>query len=222
MSPEQVRGKQLDVRSDLFSFGVVLYQMATGRLPFKGETAGVMFDAILNRDPPAPTEINPLLPSRFDDIVRTALEKDRHLRYQSAAEMCAELKRLKRDISSWSARDVLTTDRVIVPSTATARTAAVRPRKRLIAVSVGLAIAALFAIGFGLYQWSRRPQRLSIQDLQITKLTENGVVGQSAITPDGHYVVYDDVQRGGFGRGRSRLEAMCKYLPKEMVFIIPD
>ena len=138
-----------------------------------------------------------MLPSRFDDIVRTALEKDRNLRYQSAAEMCAELKRLKRNISSGSARDVVTTDSVIVPSTATARAAAVRPRRRLIAVTIGLVIAALFAIGFGLYQRSRHSQRLSVQDMHITKLTENGVAGGSAITPDGRYVVYDDVQRGG-------------------------
>jgi serine/threonine protein kinase len=214
MSPEQVRGKELDTRSDLFSFGVVLYHMATGRLPFRGETVGVIFDAILNRDPPAPTEINPLLPSRFDDVVRTALEKDRHLRYQSAAEMCAELKRLKRNIGSMKARDVVTTDRVIIPRAAPARTAAVRHRKRLIVASVGLAIAALFAIGSGLYQWSRRPQRLSVQDMHITKLTENGVVGQSAISPDGRYVVYFDTQRGGLWTRQVGTRSDVQILPQ--------
>src|SRR5262244_1808550 len=97
MSPEQIRAKDLDGRTDLFSFGVVLYQMATGKLPFQGATSGVITDAILNHDPVAPMQLNPDLPQALQEVVLRALEKDRNLRYQHAADMRAELRRLKRD-----------------------------------------------------------------------------------------------------------------------------
>ena len=100
MSPEQVRAEELDGRSDLFSFGIVLYQMATGAIPFQGPSSGVIAEAILNRDPVAPMRVNPDIPSALQEVIRRALEKDRNLRYQHAADMRAELKQLKRDMES--------------------------------------------------------------------------------------------------------------------------
>src|SRR6202790_3236424 len=97
MSPEQVRAKELDARSDLFSFGAVMYEMATGTLPFRGESTGVIFDGIMNRAPVAPVRLNPDLPPKLEDIINRALEKDRELRYQHASDMRSELLRLKRD-----------------------------------------------------------------------------------------------------------------------------
>ncbi len=121
MSPEQVRGQQLDSRSDLFSFGAVLYEMCTGTLPFRGDTSGVIFEAILNRAPQSAIRLNPAIPPKLEDIVHKALEKDPDLRYQHAAEIQGDMRRLQRDTET--GRVVIASERVTSPRLAKLRIA---------------------------------------------------------------------------------------------------
>ncbi len=188
MSREQARGKDLDARSDLFSFGAVLYQMATAKLPFEGDTSAVIFDGILNREPVAPSDLNGALPPKLEEIIRTALEKDRDLRYQSAADMRAELKRLKRDTSSGRVQAVTTVTRS-TPAATTAQPVANRSTWSKVRIGVRVA-AILFAIAFTAYSFYRSKHTLKVQNLQFEKLTDSGKAAQVGISPDGRYIAY--------------------------------
>ena len=149
MSPEQIRGEDLDPRTDLFSFGVVLYEMATGQLPFPGESTGIVFESILNRTPVPPTRINPVLPSELEDIIHKCLQKDRTLRYQHAGDVRTDLQRLKRDPG---AGRVTTTD---------GSAAITAPGKRWKAIIAAAASVVLIAAA---YVHFHRAQKLTDKD----------------------------------------------------------
>jgi eukaryotic-like serine/threonine-protein kinase len=174
MSPEQARTKELDARTDLFSFGAVLYEMTTGQLPFRGDSTATIFEAILNRAPVAAVRLNPDVPPKLEDIINKALEKDRNLRYQHAAEMRADLQRLMRDSE---------TGKSIIPM---ARSPIARERNWL---GVGALVLVLAAIVWSFYTFFA-PRPTPFQRIEVTQLTNNGKASTTAISPDGKYVAY--------------------------------
>ena len=197
MSPEQVRAKELDARTDLFSFGVVLYEMATGALPFRGESTGMILDGIMNRAPLTPLRLNPDLPSKLEDIINRALEKDRNLRYQHASDMRAELQRLRRDTDSSrqtppaSAEAATSASAVVQPAHSISSSAilAAKQHKWGVTASAIAVLIVLAAVGFGAYSIFHRPAAMPFQHFTITQITNSGRAAQAAISPDGKYVL---------------------------------
>jgi serine/threonine protein kinase len=171
MSPEQVLGKELDPRTDLFSFGAVLYEMATGRLAFSGDTPAVIHDHILNRDPAPPTRLNPEITPELERIILKALEKKRELRYQTAGEVRADLLRLKRDTET---------------GTTSAASVRLSSKKLLAAATAAVLLLAIVAA----VVWWRRPPRVGDRSewVQLTDFTDSAV--SPAISPDGRMVAF--------------------------------
>jgi eukaryotic-like serine/threonine-protein kinase len=183
MSPEQVRGEKLDTRTDLFSFGVVLYEMATGKRPFDGDTSGVTFEAILNRQPTPPTKLNTKVPPELERIITKALEKDREVRYQHASDVRADLKRLKRDSESGHTAAYPLTEHT---------------KRKVWWVWAAVVSALVIATGIVIYKrpWARKvPQREVVQRELTANDPENTIWG-AAISPNGSQLAYTDSAHG--------------------------
>src|SRR6202034_3858014 len=212
MSPEQARGEDLDARTDLFSLGAVLYEMATGQAAFNGNTSAVIFDSILNRTPAAPTSLNPNVPPRLEEIIGKSLEKDRELRYQTAAELRGDLKRLKRDSdsgraasgsgSAWAGSGGgARSDSYPAPSAATAASASAQtaaaalipPRSgwRTLAKIAPLILALVAIVALFLhYRTPRHESPSSFSQMTITPVTSTGNIHSVAISSDGKWLCY--------------------------------
>ncbi|MGC1534951.1 MAG: serine/threonine-protein kinase, partial [Candidatus Sulfotelmatobacter sp.] len=213
MSPEQARGRDLDARSDIFSFGIVLYEMATGRPAFSGSTSAEIFDGILNRAPVPPLRLNPEIPAELERIINKSLEKEPGLRYQHAADLRSDLQRLKRDtdssrraapsaeiapVSSSSTPAMLNSAEQASGATAVPGSGVAQPaRSSSSAVAVAkqhkwgtgaIAITALIvlaAAGYGVYSMLHRPAAAPFQNFTVTQVTNSGKAALAAISPDG-------------------------------------
>src|SRR5215471_7654611 len=188
MSPEQARGEEVDERTDLFSFGAVLYEMATGRMAFPGTTIALVHDGILNRTPSSVTRVNPQRPPKLDEIISKALEKDRKLRYQHASDVRTDLQRLRRDSELHKAE--------------TSGTAIHRLSRKKVSIPAAVVVFFMAAAGLsvGIFFWTTKRQQaapLDVPALKLQQVTTNSAenpVQSGAISPNGKYVAYADLQ----------------------------
>src|SRR5438552_759012 len=181
MSPEQARGEEMDARTDLFSFGAVLYEMATGRQAFSGTATAVVYDAILHHEPASPLELNPELPSKLPEIIGKALEKDRNLRYQNAGDILTDLKRLKRDTESRRpAAAAFGSEKV--------RSTVIRPRAILPAAGAALGVLWLLLGGLLLYRWRVSRTGGRSEWVQLTNFADS--VTSPALSADGRMLAF--------------------------------
>jgi serine/threonine protein kinase len=201
MSPEQVKAKDVDARTDLFSFGAVLYEMATGRMPFNGSSSGEICGSILRDEPVQPMRLNPEVSPDLDSVIRKALEKDRNLRYQHASDMRTDLQRLKRDTDSSRQLASARSKPAITPEATASRTDSssavvviAKQHKWAMLTGFAAAVIVLGAASFGVYALLHRPAHLPFQKFTVTQVTNSGKATRAAISPDAKYVlsVIDD------------------------------